>query len=134
LSSANKDLGDITDDILREENPQADAVNALIKSRPRVSGEPSEIELKTDLTSDEVRIHTALDCIGNILEMPKEKFNGSCILSDIVHRKERKALSLNRKSRGEIVNVARNPDQIVDGGQPQEGFIKRFFSSRRPQQ
>lgn len=126
-----KSLDEIADDIMTEQNPQADAVNALIKSEPRVSGEPSDIELKTDLINlDQVNLHTALDVLGNILEMAPKDFNASVILSSIIHRRERKLLSLQRRSRTEIVNVAKNPD-LPQENMPQEGFLKRFFTSRK---
>jgi hypothetical protein len=127
-----KSLDDVTEQVINESNPQGEAVTALIESKPRETGEASDIELKTDLNGlDEVNLHTTLDILGNILEMPIAKFNSSCIISDIIHRRERKLLSLNRKSRAEIVNVARNPDMNMMQSEQNESFIKRFFTGRR---
>ncbi len=119
-------------DILKEENPTAEAVKALIKVEKRVAGQDSEVELKTDLTEDEIKIHTVLGVLSNLIEMKAEDFNSKCILSDVIEKKERKSLSKDRKSRLEIVEVARHPDMNMgfsDGGN--ESFIKRFFSSRK---
>jgi len=125
-------LDDKTEEILKDENPTAEAIKSLITVKDRETGKASEIELKTDLDTDEIKIHTVLDLLSNVLEMDTKNFSKKCILADLINRKERKALSKDRKSRGEIVSVAKPPEFPM---QPQElkkeGFIRRFFTSRK---
>lgn len=125
----------IDDDIekeIKEENPQAEAVRSLINVAPRKAGQSdTEIELKTDLDENEVKLHTACDIMANVLEMKPLDFSSKSVISPLVNKKERKALSKMRKSRGEIVEVARNRDNIFQD-QDQEGksFMRRWFSPR----
>ena len=117
---------------LVERNPQADAVNALIKVDKRERGtQDTDIELKTDLTEDEVKIHTVVDLMSTFLEMDTRTFCNKSVISNLVNKKERKALSKERKSREEIVTIARHPDIIQEGQPKNEGVLKRFFTSRR---
>ena len=132
-----KTLDDNLDDFFKEENPTAEAVKSLISVKPRIAGMDSEVELKTDLSDDEIKIHTVLSEMSKILESKEEQFSTKCILSSVIEKKERKALSKDRKSREEIVAVARQPDMSMggmgmgmDGGQQRHGFIRRFFSRK----
>lgn len=125
-------LDDFTDQILKEENPTAEAVKSLINVEDREKGKASSVELKTDLTPDEIKIHTVLDTLSNALEMNPIDFNKNCILSSVIERKERKSLSKNRMSRTEIVQVARQPDMnFTNETQEKAGFIKRMFMPRK---
>lgn len=131
-----KGLDESVDEILKEENPTAEAVKSLINVKDREAGKSSEVELKTDLDDDEIKVHTVLSIMSGVLEMTEENFNKKCILSDVIEKKERKALSKDRKSREEIVMVARQPDIRMGGmdmgmeGQ-NKGFFKRMFTSRK---
>ena len=126
-------LDENIDKLLKEENATTKAVESLITVKDRVTGKASEVELKTDLSDDEIKLHTVLAVTSDVLEMDEHTFKTKCILADVIEKKERKALSKDRKSREEIVMVARQPDiQMGDmGGQQKDGFVKRFFSSRR---
>lgn len=119
--------------MIKEEHPTADAVKSLINVRDRKKGKVgSDIELKTDLDKDQVCIHTAVDMMTNILEMQPSNFNKKCVIGDLVNLKERKLLSLDRKSRTEIVEIARHPDLIQQDMQSKQGgFVSRLFSSRK---
>lgn len=130
-----KTIDENIDELLKEENPTAEAVKALIKVRTREAGQDSEVELKTDLSEDEIKIHTVLGVLSNIIEMKPEDFTKKCILSDVIDKKERKSLSKDRKSRLEIVEVARQPDVNMPLGTQSgnESFIKRFFTSKKDQ-
>lgn len=126
-------LDENIDKILKEESATSKAVDSLITVKDRETGKASEVELKTDLTDDEIKLHTVLAITSDVLEMDEKTFTTKCILADVIEKKERKALSKNRKSREEIVMVARQPDiQMGDMGMPhKDNFVKRFFSSRR---
>ena len=129
-----KSIDQNINEILKEENPTAEAVNALIKVKEKEVGKDSEVELKTDLTEDEIKIHTVLGVLSNLIEMKPEEFTKKCILSSVIEKKERKSLSKDRKSRLEIVEVARHPDMTM--GMPpagNESFIKRFFTPQNIQ-
>lgn len=125
-------LDEYTDKILQEENPTAKAVDALINVDDREAGKSSEVELKTDLTENEVKMHTVLDTLSTTLEMSEKVFSAKSILASVIEKKERKSLSKNRMSRSEIVTVARQPDMNLGFGEPhqKQGFIKRFFTSK----
>ena len=117
-----------TERMLKEENPQAEAVNSLIRVDKRQKGENSDVELKTEIPNELIlNIHTSLDVVGNWLE---QTFKEKCILTELVHKRERKAISLHRQSRAEIVAVARNPDFNQNQFGIEEGMIKRFFTPR----
>lgn len=127
-------LDENIDKLLKEESATTKAVESLITVKDRVTGKASEVELKTDLSDDEIKLHTVLAVTSDVLEMDEKTFKTKCILADVIEKKERKALSKNRKSREEIVMVARQPDIQMGGmgGMPQkDNFVKRFFSSRR---
>lgn len=114
--------------LIKEENPQAEAVRTLINVRDKIKDKlGSDIELKTDLTEKDVIIHTGVDMLNRILST--KDFDKTIITEDLVQLKERKLVSKNRLSRKEIVEVARNPDMnMVDS--PRESFVKRMFSPR----
>lgn len=125
-------LDDSVEEILRDETASSLAVKSLIEVGKRKAGEDSEVELKTDLTEDEIKIHTVLAVLSNVLEMDEKSFSKNCILSSVIEKKERKALSKDRKSRAEIVTVARQPE-MLSMGMPMEnpGMLRRFFSPRK---
>lgn len=127
-----KTIDENINEILKDENPTAQAVNALIKVEDREAGKDSDVELKTDLNEDEIKIHTVLGVLSNLIEMKPEDFTKKCILSKVIEKKERKSLSKDRKSRLEIVEVARHPD-VNMMAQPtgNESFIKKFFTSKK---
>ena len=122
-------LDDIAETLLKEENPTAEAVNALIKVRDKERNKPSDVELKTDLSDDEVKIHSVLSVLNTALE---GNFKKTFILGGLIESKERKALSKDRKSRTEIVEVARRPDvNTFEQNTRGEGFIKKMFTPRK---
>ena len=128
-------LDDSVEGLIKEENAQAEAVKSLINVKKKVLNElGSDIELKTDLSPENVVIHTGVDMLNRILST--KDFDKVIITEDLVQIKERKLLSLNRQSRREIVEIARNPDmQMNDFGNQQESFVKRMFTPRKkPQQ
>ena len=90
------------------------------------------MELKTDLDPDEIKIHTVLGALSNILETSELKFSEECILPQVIEKKERKSISKYRKSREEIVRVARQPDMNMQPEQQQnQSFVKRLFTSKK---
>ena len=124
---------DVNDTIIQEQNPQGEAVKALISIKKRESAEvDTDVEVKTDLSEDEIKIHTIADTISSVLEMNEKEFTEKCILSSIVNKKERKAISKLRQSRKEIVEIARQPDMNVNQEQAQTvGFLKRMFTPKQ---
>lgn len=121
-------LDERTEKLLKEENPQAEAVSSLINVKKRVQGENSEVELKTDIPSELIlNLHTSLDVVGNWLE---QTFGQRSILTELVHKRERKAISFKRQSRAEIVAVARNPDFNQNQMGMEEGMFRKFFTPR----
>lgn len=122
-----------TEKLIKEENATSEAVRSLINVKDREKGKSSDVELKTDLTDDEVKIHTVLQALSNTLEMSQLEFSEKCVLSAVIESKERKLLSKDRKSRMEIVNVARQPDMNFPMEHQQGGFLKRFFSRNHQQ-
>jgi hypothetical protein len=125
---------DIDDtEVLKPENPTGEAIKSLIKALPSKRAEDSDVELKTELEgNNEVRGHALLSVCSKILEMSEKDFNESCIIGQLVDKKERKAWSKNRKSRMEIVEIARQPeiprDAITDARK--EGFFRKLFTPR----
>lgn len=129
----NKSIDDDIEQILKDENASSQAIKSLITVKDRESGKDSEVELKTDLSEDDIKIHTVLAVLSNIIEMKQKSFSKSCILASVIEKKERKALSKDRKSRGEIVAVARQPDMTFPMEMAgRENFVKRMFTPRRP--
>jgi hypothetical protein len=128
-----KSIDQNINEMLKDDNPTAEAVKALIKVNKREAGQDSEVELKTDLSADEIKIHTVLGVLSNLIEMKPADFTKKCILSEVIDKKERKSLSKDRKSRLEIVEVARQPDVSMPLGTQSgnESFVKKFFTSRK---
>jgi hypothetical protein len=127
-----KTIDQSINEILKDDNPTAEAVSALIKVKDREAGKDSEVELKTDLSEDEIKVHTVLGVLSNLIEMKPEDFTKKCILSKVIEKKERKSLSKDRKSRLEIVEVARHPDMnLLQQPTGNESFVKRFFTSKK---
>lgn len=119
---------------IKEESAQTKAVSSLLEVKPKIKGVlGSDIELKTDLSENEVKLHTAVDIMDHILSMNKKEFSHAPLLGKLTNLKERKALSKNRKSRGEIVDVARSPDQQFINDASGGGFVKRFLTPRKEQ-
>ncbi len=129
-------IDDQVDDFILEKSPQSEAVKSLINVKGREKGAlETDIELKTDLSDDDTKIHTAVDLLSNVLEMDEETFSSRIVIAQLVNKKERKLLSKNRQSRQEIVNVARQPDTFVTQDQQQNmGWMKRFFSGKKREQ
>lgn len=107
------------------------AVEHLVSVRQRKSQLEefgTEIELKTDLKDIDVFVHTVCDEVNRWLSMENEddmaKIN---VLATIVERKERKLLSLGRKSRAEVVDVARPREQNNDSN---ASWVKKLFTPR----
>jgi len=124
-------IDDDVDEIIKDDNPTAQAVESLIKVRDQKKGQQSEIELKTDLDDSDVCVHTSVDMLQAVLEMEGDDMATKSILGILVNKKERKLLSKDRKSRLEIVEVARHPDMNVSQDQAKQGFVQRFFSRRK---
>jgi hypothetical protein len=126
-------LDQFVDNIIKEANPQADAVKSLIEVKKRTRGQlNTEVELKTELSSDEIKKHSLMALLSHVVEMDDDEFSKSCIIGDLIDVKERKSISKDRKSRKEIVDVARNPDLSLQNDEVKEGWLKRFFSPKRP--
>ena len=125
-------IDDEIENILRDESPTTKAVKSLIEVKDREAGKHnSEIELKTDLDSNQICIHTAVSVMNNVLEQSEKDFGKSCILGNLLEIKERKLLSKDRKSRQEIVNVARQPDMNAMNVNDSSGFVSNLFKSRK---
>lgn len=123
-------LDEKLDEIIKDESAQARAVKSLIEVRPKIKNTfGSDIEVKTDLNEKDVCLHTAADMLQSFLNV--KSFKDSNIISDLVQLKERKLLSKNRKSRQEIVDVARSPDMTMMQPDNQGNFVKRLFTSRK---
>ena len=126
-------LDEKTEQLLNDEDATATAVKSLINVEDNVKGKPSSVELKTDLTENEVKIHAVLAVLNDVIDNGEVSFKKTCVLGGLIERKERKALSKNRLSRGEIVAVAKRPDINGDMGQQivKENMAKKLFVSQR---
>ena len=126
--SNDKSLDDNIDSFLKEENAQNTAVNSLVKSNDK----DSPIEMKTDLTEEDIVIHSVGATINKTLNELYGKGKQQCILGDLIEIKERKLISKNRQSRNEIVQVARNPDttNIMGTSDNNAQGLKGFFKPR----
>lgn len=120
-------IDDEIDEVLQDDTPQGRAVKTLTEVKNRKEGEPSSVELKTELTDESTCLHTSVDIMADVLSMSEKEFNTKNILSALTEKKERKLLSLNRASRNEIVAVARNPDVQVTAEEMKGGFVKNLF-------
>jgi hypothetical protein len=120
-------------DIIKPDNPTGDAIKSLIRVKPTERAKDSDVELKTELEgNNEVRGHALLSTCSKVLEMSEAEFSGSIIIGQLIDKKERKAWSKNRRSRSEIVEIARQPeiprDSLVDARK--EGFFRKLFTPR----
>lgn len=125
-------IEDKVERILREENPTGEAIKSLINIKPRLKGENSDVELKTDLSADEVVNHTRLNFIGNILERKRSVFADTNMLNNLIEIKERKAISKERKSRAEIVAISKAPD-VISPVSDSMGILGKMFTSQNDQ-
>lgn len=127
-----ENLDDTVDQVISDESASAEAIRSLIKVEKTQKGDDTEIELKTELSDDEVKIHSIIDIFGRVLESNEKTFGSKSIFPMIVEKLERKALSKRRKSREEIVAVARQPDMNQNEfNVGNESAFKRFFMGRR---
>lgn len=124
-------LDEKTEAILQDENPTATAVKSLIDVKDRVKGKTSNVELKTDLTDNEVKIHSVLAVLNDTIDNGEKEFDKSCVLGTLIERKERKALSKDRKSRQEIVSVAKQPEFGDMESVRKESMVRKLFTPRR---
>lgn len=119
--------------IINEESAQAEAVRNLITVKKDKKNGKTDVESKTDLTDDDVRIHSVLHTLNDTLDMALPS-SDKCILGRLIDRKEIKLWSKDRKSREEIVAISRQPDmnQIdMIEGQQKRGLLKRLFTPRK---
>lgn len=123
-------LDEQADQILKEENATAEAVKSLIQID---DNKPHDVELKTDLTERQIITHSVLSILGDTIQAGSSKFEDIDILNEMVTKIERKSWSKNRRSRTEIVEIARQPEQRLDmgGDQRRQGFLSRLFAPRR---
>lgn len=129
----NETIDDTVEKFIKQDNPQSTAVKHLVDVRERDKNKlGTDVELKTDLTSDQIITHSVMAVVNSALEMSEDEFNNSCILGDLIDTIERKSISKDRKSRGEIVAVAKSPDTNITEGNVKQSFMKRFFSPKAP--
>lgn len=143
MTKTKKNLKEIVDNTLdfsgdiEEKSPQSVAVESLISVSPQTKGEMgTDVEIKTDLDENSIKMHTVVEIIGNIMNMSTQELNTKNIILELVQKLERKALSKDRKSRTEIVEIARIPNMNMGfpmmGGdvgmqqQPRRGFRRLF--------
>ena len=131
----NKDLNDQSS-IVGDSSATSRAVDTFITIARTKKGEESDTELKTDLSDDEVRIHSLLHTLSDVFDMNSVQFKSKCVLGIVINRKERKAWSKDRKSRTEIVEIVRQPAFPGEMGQNvrRESFVRRLFTPKPPQQ
>lgn len=133
--SVDETIEDTVEKFIKQDNPQSTAVKHLVGVAERDKTKlGTDVELKTDLTADQIITHSVMAVVNSALEMDETEFNESCILGDLIDTLERKSISKDRKSRGEIVAVARNPDTNITEGNMKQSFMKRFFSPKPPPQ
>lgn len=127
-------IDDSVEKFLKQENPQAEAVRHLVKVEKRKEGEQgTDVELKTDLTEQQILDHAKVAFMGNVINMPSEKFAKADLMGDFLDIIERKSISKDRKSRAEIVAVARNPDTNITEGNMKSSWLGKFFSPKPKQ-
>lgn len=124
-------LDDDIEGIVKEDTPMGKAVESLITVKPRETAGPSDVELKTELSEADVCNHTRAAIIGRALEL--KSLIGPNIIAEIIEVKERKLISKDRGSRKEIVEIARNPDNVIATEQQKGGFINKLFRPQRAQ-
>jgi hypothetical protein len=124
----------LEDRILQSIQPKDAGVMAvemltIIKTGGQGESGFTDVEVKTELSEDEILAHTKLTEIGRLLNMTEKDFENADIISMVVERKERKSISKSREGRKEIVQVARpNEDGML--GRKDRGFIQRLFTPR----
>jgi len=126
-------LDEVADKILKDDSAQKKAVEALIELKPLQDKNHTETEIKTDFENENTVIaHTVADTINQFI-FDSKNFGKLSVLGRIVDKKERKLLSLKRRSRTEIVEVAKNPDMSINDMQSVrgEGAVRKFFAPRR---
>lgn len=121
---------------IREESPQIKAVSALIDVKEKSVDNDGittrgDVELKTDLTDSDTCAHTVVEFINELMSLDPTQFDKFDVTGVVVEKKERKLLSLNRKSRAEIVNVARQPDVSMMDDNVKKGIWGRMFTPRQ---
>lgn len=122
-------IEDVIKESLKNKTASLLAVETLVNVRTKAKDSEdfgSDVELKTDLSEREVIVHSLLDEISRILNMTPAEFKQDIVVPKMVERKERKLLSKNRKSREEVVRVAKPEDTE----QQQRGFLSRLFSPK----
>jgi hypothetical protein len=129
-------LDDEVEGEIRDESPQTKAVSALIDIKERSvdsKGKTSrgDVELKTDLTDQDTCSHTVVEFMNELLRFDRGKSHDFDIAGVLVEKKERKLLSLNRKSRIEIVNVARQPDISMMDDNVKKGLWSKMVTPRQ---
>jgi hypothetical protein len=133
---APQDLSSLVEGMVREQSPINRSVEILSTVNPRTS-EGSEIELKTDFGNrKQAIVHSIVDEMGRWLALTPDNFNDTPVILNLTEVLERKFLSIERKSRNEIVTIAKSPDtnilnQTNTGSGGGESFVKKMFSPRR---
>lgn len=127
------DLTSIVEGIVAEKSPISRSVEILSMVKPSgAKRQGSDIELKTDFGSREQAIaHAVVDEIGRWLLTKPVNFNKLPITLKLTEVLERKFLSIERKSRGEIVTIAKSPETNVIEGEKPSGFLKRMVTPHR---
>lgn len=116
------------ENVMKEENPQSIAVKSLINVKGRDHKKlETDIELKTDLTDNDVANHSVLAVLNHVLESGKDDFRSKTILGNLINTKERKLISKDRKGRGEIVDLAKTPEQPIVTNSSDVGMFKKLF-------
>lgn len=121
------ELEESIEQILKEDTAQSRAVKTLVEIKPKTKTGWSDVEVKTDLNQKETCIHTSANMIQKFIKC--NNFEDLDIIDLLVELKERKLLSLKRKSRGEIVDVAKRPD-IKNTSTP-DNYFKKMFTSQK---
>jgi hypothetical protein len=119
-------LEDTIKGAMQEKNAGVIAVETLTSVKDKgIKDFGSDVEIKTELNQNECLAHALVDEISLWLNMNSNDFMNTDVLSSLIQRKERKLLSKDRKSRGEVVEVARA--RMTEENE-QKTFMKRMFS------
>lgn len=124
-------IEDVIKDSLKNKTASLLAVETLVSVKNKEHKEDfgTDVELKTDLDERSVIVHSLLDEVSRILMLSPSDFNKEIVVPKIVERKERKLLSKNRKSREEVVRVAK-PEESVE--EKRAGIFSRLFTPKQP--
>lgn len=128
-----KAISEDREEVINEATAKDKAVESLINVAPKMKGKNSEVELKTDLTEADVCLHTQAAMLGKMIDLidkPLEKAEE--LITDVIETKERKLLSKDRRSRLEIVEIAKSPETFMAAGEENRGFLSRFFKPKTP--